>query len=147
MALTQLVRKSLGTASKGDAVTLQGSDPAAGAEWSETVPTGKVWKLLAVRAALVTSAVAGNRRVSIVIDDGTNIIFAARDESVQAASLTHTYYGTLAEARAVADTDHYVQIPDGLWLAAGYRVRSSTTLIDVGDNWGAPVFTIEEFDA
>ena len=50
--------------------SVTGTDPAAGAEISETVPTNARWILHSFIANLVTDATAGNRRVRLEIDDG-----------------------------------------------------------------------------
>ena len=147
MALTQVVRKTAGGASGGDIVTYTGSDPAANTEWTETVPSGKVWRLLAIRATLVTSATVAARRAGVTITDGTNTLYKGNDESTQAASLTHNYNIASQNSRAVQDVEHYIPLPfpEDLLLPAGYVIASTTLLRDATDNWGAPVFMVEEF--
>lgn len=149
MALTASVRRTAGNASGGDIVTYTGSNPAANTEWSETVPSGKIWRVLAIRAALATDANAANRRVGVTVTDGTNTVFKANDESVQAASLTHNYNIASQPSRAVADVEHYVPLPfpENFLLPAGYVIASTTLLRQAGDDWGAPVFMVEEFTA
>jgi hypothetical protein len=147
MALTQVVRKASQTGSRGDIVTYTGSDVAANVEWSETVPAGKSWRILAIRATLVTDANVANRRVGVTISDGTNVVFKSNDESVQAASVTHNYNIAPQEGHAVADVEHYTPLPiaDDFKLPAGFVIASTTLLRQAGDNWGAPVFMVEEF--
>lgn len=148
MALTVLKRGTYGDASLGQLITYQGSDPAAGVEWSEAVPATKLWRVLSIDATLVTSAVANNRKVRAILDDAANVIHRAVDEGQQAASLTHLYHIAVQNSRPVQDVDHYIPLPfpEAFMLPAGFRVRSSTLLLDAGDNWGAPVFTVQEYD-
>lgn len=146
MALTAAVRKSLGQASQGSFVTYTGSDPAANAEWTETVPTGKVWRVLSIRATLVTDGNAANRQVGVTLTDGTNVFYKACSASVQAASLTHIYTvsdlpGVVVAASAL---EHQVPLPPML-LGEGTVIASVTTNRQSTDNWGAPVFCVEEF--
>lgn len=147
MALTQAVRKSGQGASGGDIVTYTGSNPAANTEWSETVPTGKLWRILAIRATLVTDANAANRRVGVTITDGTNTVFKSNDESTQAASLTHSYNIAPQEGHAVADVEHYTPLPiaQSFLVPGGFVIASTTVSRQAGDDWGAPVFMVEEF--
>lgn len=118
-----------------------GADPAAGAEATVTVPAGETWELESFRVTLVTSAVAANRRVTLVIDDGTNILAEIVAGLDQIASQTITYsYTADAGYETTATRSGVIQqgIPRML-LAAGYRIRTITDNIDVGDNYGAPV--------
>lgn len=148
MALTVAVRKSAGVAGQGDLVTYTGSDPAADTEWSETVPDGKVWRVLSIRATLVTDANAANRQVSVTLTDATNTFFRSSSASVQAASLTHIY--TVADLPGVvvgaSSLVHQVPLPPML-LPPGTVIASVTTNKQATDNWGAPVFYVEEFMA
>lgn len=149
MALTAAVRKSAGQAGGGDLVTYTGSNPAAdGSEFSETVPTGKTWRLLSIRAALVTDGSAANRQVGLTLTDGTNVFFKATSQSVQAASLTHNYTFSALPGVVVASAalEHQVPVPQML-LPAGTVLASVTTAKQATDNWGAPVFYVEEFQA
>jgi hypothetical protein len=147
MTLTAAVIKSASDASNGQIVTYTGSNPAGdGTEWSETVPTGRVWRILSIRATLVTDANAANRQVGVTLSDGTNVFFKSCSTSVQAASLTHSY--TIADLPgavvASAALEHQVPLPSML-LPAGTVIASVTTAKQATDNWGAPVFCVEEF--
>lgn len=129
------------------------ADPAAGAEISHTVPAGKHWKLLSVAVPLVTSAVAGNRRVSLVFDDGTNVFWRGISPNDQAASLTHDYsWGLKAgiSTGGTADTVKSSSLPE-LVLKPGYRIRTITAALDptggTGDNFGVARLYVVEFNA
>jgi len=54
-----------------------GTDPGAGSEISETVPTNALWILHGIQYTLVTDATVANRVSDLVIDDGTNDVFRA----------------------------------------------------------------------
>src|SRR5207244_3905006 len=71
----RLMPDSFGTSGYQRLRSFLGTDQAAGSEISEVVPTGKFWRILAVRAQLVTSGTAGNRFPRLEIDDGTNIFY------------------------------------------------------------------------
>lgn len=58
--------------------SIAGTQPGAGAEVSETVPTGARWELLVAYLGLTTSATVANRNVGLTLDDGTNAYFIDR---------------------------------------------------------------------
>jgi hypothetical protein len=122
-----------------------GTNPAAGSEISETVPTNARWKLRGVAFALVTSAAVANRRVHLIIDDGAAAVIDAACSVVQTASLTRTYFATAWGYDFVAqDSNLYIDLPPDLVLFQGWRVRTATTLLDVGDDFGPPGLYVEE---
>lgn len=129
----------------GNLRSITGTNPAAGAEISETVPTGARWRLRSLRATLVASAAAANREVSLIVDDGAAIYGAFPSTVNQTAGLTRAYTASPAGVRGAAATatEITIAIPD-LWLPAGHRFRTVTTNLDVGDDWSAPQYSVEE---
>lgn len=122
--------------------TTVGTDPAAGVEASVTVPAGQSWELYSVGITLVTSAAVANRTPHLIVDDGTNVVANLVPAAVQAASATVAYSFTMAGADFAAVRDGVMlvgQLPTGLRLGPGWRIRTLTTALDVGDNYGAPV--------
>jgi hypothetical protein len=125
---------------------ISGTDPAAGSEVTETVPTGARWRLQSLRVQLVTSAVVNNRRVHLVIDDGIVPLLDLAAADTQAASLTRNYNVDPSEFQRVAqDNEIYIPVVSTLILSAGARIRTVTTLLDGGDNYGAPQYVVEEW--
>lgn len=124
----------------GAYLSLTGTNPAAGIEIIETVPTNTIWRLWGAYASLVTDATAANRRVKVLIDDGTNTVFPSDSSAVQIASQTE-YYIIGPHSGVVAD--HWIPTPTGMLMLAGWRMQTSTTLIKAGDNWSAPQLTVE----
>lgn len=126
--------------------SVTGTNPAAGAEISETVPTNALWRLYSVRAALVTNATVAARRVSLVIDDGTTILIDVENPNTQAAGLTVPYlaarFGYDLTTTTVAEQ---FALPDLPPLREGFRVRTVTSNLQAGDNWGAPQLLLEEW--
>jgi len=123
-----------------------GVDPGAGVEASDTVPTGARWKLRGWRVQLVTDATAPVRRVHLVIDDGANILhdFVAAD--TQAATLTRNYNAAPdGFQRAAQDSEIYIPIPLDLMLFQGFRIRTVTTALAAGDNYGPTRLYVEEW--
>ena len=111
--------------------TIVGTDPAAGAEISETVPTNARWRLISVRVTLVTSATVTDRTPTITLDDGINIFGQSEDGVTVPASTT--------------SNQTFSALGDIILLSEAYRIRSLTTNIQVGDNYGAPIYIVEEW--
>jgi hypothetical protein len=126
--------------------TITGTDPAAGVEISETVPTGALWRLKLIRNTLVTDATVASRVEHLLFDDGANILWESDNVSAQAASLTITQSFSEAGVRVATSVGNVVNsIPPDNRLAAGYRIRTLTNLLKAGDNFGPPQYEVEEW--
>ncbi len=124
-----------------------GNDPAAGSEVSVTVPTNARWRLKAIRMELATDATSVNRRVILIIDDGTNTIATIVVEATQGASVTYRYnfYSGAPQETSFTVSQIEVPIPRDLVLFQGWRIRTSTQSLQAGDNWSAPLVQVEEW--
>lgn len=126
--------------------SLTGTDPAAGVEVSETVPTGARWRLVSVEVTLVTDATVANRRIHLFVDDGTNVYFETHNNTAQTASTTIRHSFGAGVGLVVGDgVSAVAPLPVALLLGAGHRFRSSTSGIVAGDNFGAPQYAVEEY--
>jgi len=126
---------------------ITGTNPAAGAEITETVPTGARWQFLQFKLLLTTSAVAGNRQPTLTIDDGTNFYFTSGMHTVTAASTARTMYWTYGMGIfAAATANGFIQgLGNGPMLPAGHRITTSTTALDVGDQYSAIHYVVREW--
>ena len=129
----------------GRLLSITGTDPAAGAEISETVPDRRRWRLYGLSYSLVADSNPANRYVSLTIDDGTNNLFSYLMTNTQAENLAYTYHHfaqNVAEFRTGSRI--YAPLPT-LLLASGFRIRTTTTDLQVGDNFSAPQLLVEEW--
>ncbi len=134
------------TDGRGVMRSITGTDPAAGAEASETVPTNARWLLLAFTLRLVTDATVANRHVRLVIDDGATTFFSSDSEAAQAASDNWAYNAGIGMDRRAGVSDNRMwALPAGLMLPGGARIRTSTSNIAAGDNFSAPQLLVEEW--
>jgi hypothetical protein len=126
--------------------SLTGTDPAAGAECSDTVPTGARWRLIAARFPLVTEVTAGNRFVTIILDDGVTNLFQSPDNTAHVANVTisHVFADGLGTFGTTA-VNYVGPLPRNPILLAGWRIRTSTQGLTGLDNYGAPQYDIEEW--
>lgn len=126
--------------------SVAGTNPAAGVEVIEAVPANARWRLRALRATLVTDATVATRTVNFIIDDGATTLLNFPGVTTQTATLTRAY--NVAEygfQPAAVGTDIFFYIPFLVRLLQGWRIRTSTTNLQAGDNWGAPQMEVEEW--
>lgn len=126
-----------------------GTNPAAGEEISDNVPAGRIWHILAVSFQLVTDATVANRRV-VFETSGNGGWFTRHIASIdQAASVTRAY--SVAKFSSITDADNGNNIQIGLahdiYIPESGFLVTSTTNLQAGDNFTAPVYLIEEFFA
>jgi len=125
------------------------ANPSAGADWTLTVPSKTHWKLSSIRAILTDSSDSHTRTPNLIIDDGSNTIWVATGAVAPATSNTTVILAmpgiaTANGAYPSAVLYQYLPLPP-IDLTAGWRVRSSTTNIQSGDQWSSLVFGIEEW--
>lgn len=126
--------------------SITGTDPAAGANILETVPTGARWRLISFRFSLVTDATVMNRQAFLAIDDGVNTLTESGTAAVQPASTTYQYQAGNwnSPANPVAYSSYIINILN-IYLEAGYRIKSSVANFQAGDNLSAPQYLVEEW--
>lgn len=132
----------------GAILSVAQSNPAAGADFIVTVPTGARWRVQKLFATLVTSAAVATRSVDLIVDDGANILWQMSAGVTQAASLTDNYIldpgGTFRGTDGLTPAN--VHHPLGpIVLSAGMRIRSSTASIQAADQWSAIRTLVEEW--
>jgi hypothetical protein len=126
--------------------SILGTNPAAGVEISETVPTNAFWRLQSVNFGLTTNANVADRQVQLLIDDGAFIWFVVPALSVQAASLAVGYSWAPGAASIVTSGGRSVgPIPAPTFMRPGWRFRTFTTNLQAGDDYGSPVYAVEEW--
>ena len=124
--------------------------PAAGAESVTTVPAGKRWRLLGMYATLTTSATVATRIPSLVIDDGTNVLFRTVPTVSGIAASTavgisaSTTGGVGASQTGVIYPQFQLPDPATLLLQPGWRIRWITTAIDAADQWSIARLVVDE---
>jgi hypothetical protein len=134
------------TTGAGAIRSVQVAAPAAGADWTTTVPTNARWRIQAIRAALVASANAANRIPVLTIDDGATVLFESASAVTVVASQTATYAALAGVPFFTIGTRSYqLPLPAGLVLQGGHRIRMATAAIDAADQWGAAQLLVEEW--
>lgn len=129
---------------QGGLDAIAGADPAAGVEWSITVPAGARWRVRSVTATLVTDATVANREPSIVFTADGAVVASVPSGVAHVASQTRRYswFPQSVRGAGAASLDVIVPIP-ALELRAGDTITSVTTALVAGDNWGAPIVYVD----
>jgi hypothetical protein len=130
---------------------INGTNPAAGVEVTETVPADRWWRLLCVTVQLVQGLTQTPQPI-LVIDDGTDVVYQALGAAAaQAASTTARYTWAaglpMATAGATPNIHHQAPLPEDLVLEPGWRVRTSTLGIGANSDYGAPSLLVVEYGA
>lgn len=122
------------------------TQPAAGAEWTVTVPTNLRWRPLAAAAVLTTAAAVANRVPDVQLDDGANVYFVGvPNQSIPAATPARVSYAQQIPAAAANVTDVMVQLAEAAVLMAGHRISSLTRNIQAADQYSAIFLSVEEW--
>jgi hypothetical protein len=130
----------------GSIRSIVGTTPGAGAEVSETVPSNVRWELIAFRISLVTSAVVATRKPSFTIDDGLNVLLQSDSNAAIAAS--NNGQATLANvgfANPIVTNAACLAPCPPIMLFAGFRIRTVTSSIDVGDQYASPKYLVRQW--
>lgn len=128
------------------------ANPSAGAEWTITVPAGERWLLKAVTVALV-QGITQTPWPRIVVDDGTNTLFAAHSGTAAQPVSTTCQHSWVAGGPQVGPSGLTTAViaqgtlPDGLVLEAGSRIISNTAGIGANSDYGAPRATYVKLPA
>lgn len=124
-----------------------GANPSPGSEVSDTPGTSRTWRILAANVTLVTSATVANRRVHlnfIGASAGNIDCFGALD---QAASSTVRYcfapYGVIPDELDSGVV--LIHLPPDIYISSDGAIQTVTTNLQVGDNFGAAEYMVEEY--
>ncbi len=127
---------------------ITGSTPAAGAEVSETVPTGARWKLLSCHLYLLNSATVATREPSLQQGYAASAILTrvysnAASTANGAARMYHSI-GTQIIDSTQSGNSQTLPLPDILMLA-GWSIKTTTAALQAGDQYNAPLMLVEDY--
>jgi hypothetical protein len=132
----------------GSIVSLAGSVPAAGAEATFTVPAATRLRVYGCATQITTSAAGTNRNFRLVIDDGTNALFEGTMTGSDTFGINTTAVVSGGSGVVCVNTPYphiNVAFPVQAILGAGWRVRTLTGNIDVGDQYTALRLAAEQW--
>lgn len=130
----------------GTPVSFNVANPAAGTDWSVTVPTARRWQLLAARARLTTGAAVANRFAGIVHTDGTNqLYFAGQNNAIVASSTGLLVFTPGVQPFSDTQGDFLVPLPSPDILEQGYVINSFTVGLQAADQWSGIQLMLQEW--
>jgi hypothetical protein len=116
------------------------ANPAAGFDWTITVPTGELWRILAVSCFLQASATVANREAVLNVDEGGAIVtinVPSGTNHIASEGRIYSWISGAAYRGAGATSPNIVVgIGDSVFVSGGGRIRVITANIQVGDDWG-----------
>jgi hypothetical protein len=127
---------------------IAGTNPGAGVECSDIVPTDKFWIVLAYTVQLV-QGVTQTPLPILVFDDGTNTIFESPGTTTaQGASTTaqYTWGPDMLISGQIGATPNIRSVGclSPILLKAGFHVKTVTLGIGAGSDYGAPSIYVAE---
>jgi len=118
----------------------------AGSEWSITVPTGAIWRVLDFAQELNTSGTAATRRIRVQWNINSNRFHTQVSGSTQTAGQDLVYYwGAGVSEEHTNGSAVQLDFPLGIFLPAAWTLQSSTIALDAGDTWLGGEILVEEW--
>lgn len=111
------------------------ADPAAGAEWTQTVPANTFWLILLIRYQLVSDATAAQRHGSIAVNDGAGLVEIGQPGAFQAASLARLFTYQANAPFTIIGGEILGSFPDRFYTLPGWVIQSSTANFQAGDQY------------
>lgn len=131
----------------GQRRVVQVPTPAAGLDWSVTVPGGRQWRIDAARALFATSSGVAPRIPRFLLSDGSTVYWENGPIATLPASATFHFGLTAGGPQATAGTgsvNQHLTLPD-LWLPGGHQFQTQTSSIDVADQWSGIALLVSEY--
>jgi hypothetical protein len=124
-----------------------GTQPPAGVNFTEIVPIGARWQLLAIRSRLTTSGVGGVRvPILTIVNNATDQLYLPQYRgSPAAASDFYVWAAGTPAFTPVAVGYNVSPLPTDLPLSGTIAVTCTTQNLDPADQWFAPLFTVREW--
>jgi len=135
------------TSGRGLLRVISGTNPAAGNEVIEIVPTNARWRLLSLGVGFVTDATVASRQVRLRITDGTQEIALVPATASQAESTTRSYWFVAGypNTPGLQSGVVYSFIPTDYFIPQGGTIETKTANLQAGDNYGTPILVVEEW--
>jgi hypothetical protein len=114
--------------------------PAAGAEWSQTIPAGVRWQLLDTSFLMTASAAAANRQVALRTTDGATTTAQAGPSISQTASQVdqYTFFPGAVQIQGGITPTLYTIFPfPSLVLLPTHTIGSISQSLQAGDQYSA----------
>jgi hypothetical protein len=132
---------------RGAITPLQPADPAAGADFTFTVPTSTRVQILAMHALFTTAVAVANRNIEMLFSGGLGTVWrVSAPVTVAASTAAHINLGqSFVASGGVVPADIVLPLPGAFLMHGGDTIQSVTTNIQAADQWSAIIFTVEQW--
>lgn len=121
-------------------------NPAAGADWSQAVPSNARWRLQCAAMQLVTGAAVANRAVECNLSDPTTTYWLGEPtQTVPASTTVRISFGNSVPTAAANVTDIISAQPSGVIQPAGHTINSRTFTLQAADQFSSINLLVEEW--
>ena len=126
------------------------SNPAAGSDFTVTVPSNVVWRVQGLFATLTASALPATRQVSFKLANSVSAVFF---ETPLVAAVTAGQVVKFSVAPGLdvlidaTPSQPNLDLPNPCFMVAGDTLNSVTTAIDGGDQWSTVLVRVREWAA
>lgn len=126
---------------------ITGTTPAAGAQISETVPTGAEWEFLSLQGNLETSADVADRRPMLILDTGASTYCISPSPLTTPASSLQSinWAAGMVNAASFGTIRATAGVPIDMRMIAGHRLRTFVDGMQVLDQWQSPTYVVKEW--
>lgn len=126
---------------------LTGAVPAAGAEISETVPAGMMWRVVGFNARFTASVAVFTRVPNLVYQDsvGNTLTSSSTGNGITATNARDVSWSVGAVVTGLAGSAKLnAPIPETGWLYGGSKIVTVTESIQAADAWTAISYYVEQ---
>jgi hypothetical protein len=127
---------------------ISGTQPGAGGNISEVVPTGARWELICLYTRLTTSAAAGTRQPALRLSTPAGPLYMVSPLSAGIAAsqvMDITWGQGMPAANIAAWHGQTAPLPNGQKLMAGDFITTSTLAIDAADQYDQVTYSVREW--
>ena len=127
--------------------SIVGTNPSAGQNVSEEVPSGSEWEIDSLKFGFTTDATVSTRRVRVQPTDGSSSFYLILASNTQTASSTLSYVGVSGEGidpSVANNNDQILPMPEDLRLKEGWKIESSVSNLQAGDDIATPLLKVRE---
>jgi hypothetical protein len=130
--------------------TVTVGNPAAGADWTFTVPNAVRWRINSIAAVLTTSATVASRLPQLTVQDvGALTTYKAAANSLITASLVTLVAAapaSIGSSVAVPPAQAVlIPTPSDFIVEAGWIIQTNTVALQAGDQWSSININVEEW--
>lgn len=124
-----------------------GTTPAAGANWSETVPNEELWLVNSIRTQFTTDATVATRNVTLRVSLGVSkILDLAPIESQTASQIrSYTWMPAPGDVDPSVSTFKINTLPLQFYALPTTVISVDTSQLKAGDQWAAPTLIVKKW--